>query len=83
MALNGVPPDAFWLEAAAAHCMRTARIGDTFYFYEQMARRGMQPGARMKGRLVSVLARAGRVEDATKVRCKPAFLSASPTLEHA
>lgn len=68
MALNGVPPDAFFFETAIGHCMRTTRVGDCFYYYQEMVRRGMQPRPRLKGHLVSVLARAGRMEAATKVR---------------
>ena len=67
MALNGVPPDAFFLETAVEYCMRTSRVGDCFYFYNELLRRGMQPRARLKGHLVSVLARAGRIRAATDV----------------
>ena len=67
MALNGVPPDAKFLEAAMQFAMRTQRVGDCFYYYAEMVRRGMQPRARAKAHLVSVLARAGHIEAASKV----------------
>ena len=78
MALNGVPPDAFFFETAIGHCMRTTRVGDCFYYYEEMARRGMQPRPRLKGHLVSVLARAGRMEAARKVRARMCLCTCCP-----
>ena len=62
-----MPPDAFFLETAVEYCMRTIRVSDCFYFYGEMVRRGMQPRARQKGHLVSVLARAGRIKAAAEV----------------
>ena len=39
--------------------LQSSRVGDCFYYFEEMQRRGMQPSDRIKSSLVSVLARTG------------------------
>jgi hypothetical protein len=67
MALNGVLPDLLFYELATQYAMRSTRVGDCFFYYEEMKRRGMQPGDRVKAHLVSVLARHGDLDAGLKV----------------
>ena len=50
------------------HCMRSSRIGDCFYYYNEMKRRGMQPSSKLQGLLISVLSREGHLQAAEEVR---------------
>ncbi|CAL5224930.1 g7699 [Coccomyxa viridis] len=64
MLLNGLAPDRVFLELSITHCMRASRIGDCFYYYNEMQRRGMQPSSKLQGLLISVLSREGHLEAA-------------------
>ncbi len=68
MLLNGLAPDRVFLELSITHCMRASRIGDCFYYYNEMQRRGMQPSSKLQGLLISVLSREGHLEAAEEVR---------------
>lgn len=68
MMLNGLVPDRVFLELSIMHCMRSSRIGDCFFYYNEMKRRGMQPSAKLQGLLISVLAREGHLQAAEEVR---------------
>ena len=43
MLLDGIKPDWSTFEEAMWANMRSRRVADTIYFFNQMARRGMQP----------------------------------------
>lgn len=68
MVLNGLAPDRVFLELSIMHCMRSSRIGDCFYYYNEMERRGMQPSSKLQGLLISVLSREGHLQAAEEVR---------------
>lgn len=78
MMLNGLVPDRVFLELAIMHCMRSSRIGDCFFYYNEMKRRGMQPSAKLQGLLISVLAREGHLQAAEEVN-SPGFLLLTST----
>lgn len=67
MLLNGLAPDRVFLEHSIMHCMRASRIGDCFYYFGEMQRRGMQPSSKLQGLLISVLSREGHLEAAEEV----------------
>ncbi|KAK9909736.1 hypothetical protein WJX75_006740 [Coccomyxa subellipsoidea] len=67
MALNGIAPDRQFLESAIRFSLQSSRVGDCFYYFEEMQRRGMQPSDRIKSSLVSVLARTGDMSAALEV----------------
>ena len=67
MLLNGLTPDRVFLELSITHCMRASRIGDCFYYYNEMQRRGMQPSSKLQGLLISVLSREGHLKAAEEV----------------
>ncbi len=72
MLLNGLAPDRVFLELSITHCMRASRIGDCFYYYNEMQRRGMQPSSKLQGLLISVLSREGHLKAAEEVNsCHP------------
>lgn len=52
---------------AHRYSLQSTRVGDCFYYFEEMRRRGMQPSDRLKGSLMSVLARNGDLEAAMAV----------------
>ena len=66
--LNGLVPDRVFMELSIMHCMRSSRIGDCFFYYNEMKRRGMQPSAKLQGLLISVLAREGHLQAAEEVK---------------
>ena len=68
MLLNGLAPDRVFLELSIMHCMRSSRIGDCFFYYNEMKRRGMQPSSKLQGLLISVLSREGHLQAAVEVR---------------
>ena len=67
MLLNGLSPDRMFLEQSIMHCMRSSRIGDCFFYYNEMQRRGMQPSSKLQGLLISVLSREGHLKAAEEV----------------
>lgn len=67
MILNGLAPDRVFLELSIMHCMRSSRIGDCFYYYNEMKRRGMAPSSKLQGLLISVLSREGHLHAAEEV----------------
>ncbi|CAL8461625.1 g1156 [Coccomyxa elongata] len=67
MQLNGVAPDAQFLVSAIKYSLQSTRVGDCFYYFEEMRRRGMQPSERLKGSLMSVLARNGDLDAAMEL----------------
>ncbi|CAK0787738.1 hypothetical protein CVIRNUC_010960 [Coccomyxa viridis] len=66
MLLNGLAPDRVFLELSIMHCMRSSRIGDCFFYYNEMKRRGMQPSSKLQGLLISVLSREGHLQAAVE-----------------
>ena len=67
MLLNGLTPDRVFLEHSIMHCMRASRIGDCFFYFSEMQRRGMQPSSKLQGLLISVLSREGHLKAAEEV----------------
>ena len=79
MLLNGLAPDRVFLELSIMHCMRSSRIGDCFFYYNEMKRRGMQPSSKLQGLLISVLSREGHLQAAVEVRaCDKFYLIRRP-----
>ena len=81
MLLNGLTPDRVFLEQSIVHCMRASRIGDCFYYFGEMQRRGMQPSSKLQGLLISVLSREGHLKAAEEVRrasTSPSYCTLAP-----
>ena len=81
MLLNGLAPDRVFLELSIMHCMRSSRIGDCFFYYNEMKRRGMQPSSKLQGLLISVLSREGHLQAAVEARAFDIASPISSTLE--
>ena len=81
MLLNGLTPDRVFLELSIMHCMRSSRIGDCFFYYNEMKRRGMQPSSKLQGLLISVLSREGHLQAAVEVGRPDIAATISETLE--
>ncbi|PRW56853.1 pentatricopeptide repeat superfamily isoform A [Chlorella sorokiniana] len=80
MLLNGMRPNRFILSTGLFYCMKTRKLGDAMFFFEEMKRRGIAPDAAAYSNAISACGRAGYLGKA--VELKDEMLAAGLPMTH-